>query len=286
MLGGLAIIRHVPPDSRSVDPIDRAHLTGMTAPTPPIYRYDASPAVDTIARRYWIPVWRFPDGGVRTQKVLQYPVCLIVVSSDYARFYGVRTGLSTVELSGHGWAFGTMLQPAAGRLLWGGPVSQLTDRWVDVDDVPGLAAAGLTTRMRATIAPDPSSPSRHADAIASLEEVLAEHLPIDEVGALVNRLVERVETDPTITRVDHLAEAFGLSDRQLQRITRDRLGLTPKWLIQRRRLHDATLRLKRGTTSLADLAYELGYSDQSHFTRDFSTVTGMAPSIYLADQRA
>lgn len=45
--------------------------------------------------------------------MLQYPVCLIVVSSDYARFYGVRTGLWTVELSGDGWAVGTMLQPAA-----------------------------------------------------------------------------------------------------------------------------------------------------------------------------
>ncbi|CAN5905894.1 helix-turn-helix domain-containing protein [soil metagenome] len=270
--------------SRPVDPIDRAHLTGVSAPTPPIHRYDASPRVATIARRYWVPVWDIPDGQVHTQKVLQYPICLIVVSADYGRFYGVTPGASTVDLAGRGWAFGTMLQPAAGRLLWQRPVSQLTDRHVDIDDVPGLAGADLTSVIRTIMTPDPSDPARHAEAIAFTEELLAGHLPIDGTGMLINAIVERVESDQGITRVDQLAEAFALSERQLQRISRDRLGLTPKWLIQRRRLHDATLRLKDGAVSLADIACELGYSDQAHFTRDFSQVTGMPPGAYLADQ--
>jgi AraC-like DNA-binding protein len=130
----------------------------------------------------------------------------------------------------------------------------------------------------------PTDPARHAEAIRFVEDVLAAHLPVDAVGLQVNAVVERVESDPTIHRVEDLAAVFGLSDRQLQRITRDRLGLTPKWLIQRRRLHDAALRLKQGASSLADLAYELGYSDQAHFTRDFSRVAGTTPGRYLADQ--
>lgn len=207
-----------------------------------------------------------------------------MVASDYARFYGVTTGLSTVELSDDGWAVGTMLRPAAGRLLWRRPVSELTDRHVGLDAVPGVAAAELTSRIRAVMAPEPSDPARHAEAVGMIEEILAGHLPVDEIGLLVNAIVDRVESDQTITRVDHLADAVGLGERQLQRITRDRLGLSPKWLIQRRRLHDATLRLKQGTVGLADLAYELGYSDQAHFTRDFSRVTGTPPGWYLADQ--
>lgn len=229
-------------------------------------------------------MWQLPDGEVWTQKVLQYPICLIVVSTDYARFYGVRTGLSTVELSGDGWVVGTMLQPAAGRLLWQRPVSQLTDRHVDLAEVPGLGARRLTAEVRAAMTPDPSDPDRHATAISRMEEVLDPYVPVDEAGVLVNAIVERVESDPGITRVDDLADAFGLGERQLQRLTRDRLGLTPKWLIQRRRLHDATLRLKQGATSLGDLAHELGYTDQAHFTRDFSRVTGASPGSYLADQ--
>jgi AraC-like DNA-binding protein len=270
--------------SRAIDPIDGAHLTGASAPSPPVHRYAPSPQLSPLVRRYWIPVWHVPDGEVWTQKVLQYPICLLVVSTDYARFYGVTTGLSTVELSGDGWAVGTMLQPAAGRLLWGAHVSQLTDRHVDLQSVPSLAAADLPGRIRATMAPAPSDPTRHAEAIRHVEEVLAEHLPVDRVGVLVNAIVERVESDQHMMRVDDLADAFGLGERQLQRITRDRLGLTPKWLIQRRRLHDATLRLKQGSVSLGDLAHELGYTDQAHFTRDFSQVTGTPPGSYLADQ--
>lgn len=271
-------------EPRAVDPIDRAHLTGASAPSPPIHRYPPSAGLEAIARRHWIPVWRLPAGVVQTQRVLQYPVCLIVVASDYARFYGVRTGLSTVELSGAGWAVGTMLQPAAGRLLWGAPVCELTDRHVDLGTVPGVAGADLSARIRAVMTRAPSDPACHAQAIAVTEEALAEHLPVDELGVLVNAIVDRVEWDSTITRVDHLADVFALSERRLQRITRDRLGLTPKWLIQRRRLHDATLRLKRGVVSLGALAHELGYTDQAHFTRDFSRVTGTSPGWYRADQ--
>lgn len=271
-------------DPPAADPIARAHLTGVSAPSPPIHRYAVSELLRTIARRHWIPVWGLPEGQVQTQKVLQYPVCLIVVSNSYARFYGVTTGLSTVELSGDGWAVGTMLQPAAGRLLWQQSVSQLTDRYVDLETVPSIAGTELATRIRAAMTHAPSDPVRHVEAVEAIEENLAAHLPVDEPGLLVNAIVDRVESDQTMTRVNDLADAFGVSERQLQRLTQDRLGLTPKWLIQRRRLHEATLRLKQGATTLADVAYELGYTDQAHFTRDFSQVTGLSPGRYLADQ--
>ena len=55
-------------------------------------------------------------------------------------------------------------------------------------------------------------------------------------------------------------------------------------VVQRRRLHDAVEALKAGTTSLADVAADLGYTDQAHFTHDFRTVTGMTPGDYLRDQ--
>ena len=33
---------------------------------------------------------------------------------------------------------------------------------------------------------------------------------------------------------------------------------------------------------MADVAAELGYADQAHFTRDFSAVTGMTPGRFAA----
>ena len=259
-------------------------MTGRHAPAPPIYRYPPSLALAEVIRNFWIPVWDLPPAAVQTQRVLQYPVCVIVVGGDYARFYGPTTGLSTVELAGRGWAAGVMLQPAAGRLLWHQQVATIADRAVPIEQLVTIDGDHLRDRIRATMASDPANEANHAQAIAAYQDTLAELLPVDEEGLRINRLVEMVETNPAMMRVDQLAAAAGLEPRALQRLTKNRLGLSPKWLIQRRRLHDAVAQIKTGSVSLADLAYALGYADQAHFTRDFTRATGATPGQYVAEQ--
>ena len=142
----LVIIRHMPnhAGTRPVDPVDRAHLTGVTRPSPPIHRYAASERLADLVERYWIPVWSLPEPS--TQSTLQHPVCLIVVSNTYARFYGVARGRSSVTLEGDGWAVGTMFTPAAGRLVLGRSVADVTDTHVDLADVGGSRCRGARRR--------------------------------------------------------------------------------------------------------------------------------------------
>ena len=244
---------------RPVDPIDRSHLTGVSRPSPPIHRYSASAHLADLVDRYWIPVWSLAEPS--TQSTLQHPVCLVVVSDTYARFYGVSRGRSSVTLEGEGWAVGTMLRPAAGR-----------------------AVGALVGGIRAAMAADPHAPAAHLAAIGHVESWLATHLPVDAQGLLVNRLVTWLGDHPEVTRVDELAREADLSERSLQRLVEQRIGLSPKWLLQRRRLHDAVEALKAGRGTLADVAADLGYADQAHFTHDFRTVTGMTPGEYLRDQ--
>ncbi len=265
-------------------PDHRAHLTGSHAPTPPIHRYPPSPSLMGLIRSFWIPEWDLPAGVTQVQRVLQYPVCLIVVSNEYARFYGVTTGLSQVELAGAGWAAGVMLQPAAGWMIWNQPVSTLTDRHVPLESVPTFDGAQLTDQIREIMEHRSAGTDPHLEVTATYQRTLRHLAPIDEEGSTVNTLVERVESDRNLVRVEQLAEAATMSERALQRLTRHRLGLTPKWLIQRRRLHDAVEHLKSGDLSLANLAHTLGYTDQAHFTRDFTRATGTTPGAYLAAQ--
>jgi AraC-like DNA-binding protein len=271
-----------PGDPRPVDPVDRAHLTGVTRPSPPIHRYAPSDDLAELVERYWIPVWSLREPS--TQSTLQHPVCLVVVSNTYARLYGVVRGRSSVTLEGDGWAVGTMFTPAAGRLVLGRSVATVTDRHVELDEVGSLDPAGLVADVRAAMTADPHAPSAHAAAIAAIEQRLAAFVPIDEQGLLVNEVVAWLRDHPEVTRVADLAEHVGLSERSLQRLVEHRIGLSPKWLIQRRRLHDAVEGLKAGTASLADMAARLGYADQAHFTHDFRTITGMTPGEYLGDQ--
>jgi AraC-like DNA-binding protein len=52
-------------------------------------------------------------------------------------------------------------------------------------------------------------------------------------------------------------------------------------VIRRYRLHEVTERMARGETAdWARLAAELGYADQAHLTRDFTSLFGEPPTAY------
>jgi len=270
------------PDSR-LDPIERAHLKDPQDTSHVIHRYGPADDLADLVRRYWIPVWSVQPGREAPQRVLQYPVCLLVISGDYARFYGVASGLSATTLTGDGWAVGLMLTPAAGSLVTGAPVAAAyTDRHVDLPDVLGEPGVALVREVRSLMTVDPGSTDAHAAAMTACDAVLRRFLPVDAEGELINRVVAYVEDSSDVLRVAQVCEQFGLSERALQRLVHRRLGLTPKWLIQHRRLHEAVERLRARSTTLGEVAAVLGYADQPHFIRDFSRVTGMTPGEFAA----
>lgn len=271
--------------ARPVDDIERAHLRDPADRSFTIYRAGPPADLADLVRRFWIPVWHCPPDRPSMQQVLQYPICLVVVADGYARFYGVVTGLSSTVLQGDGWAVGAMLQPAAGALLTGRSVAELTDRFVDLEQVAGLDGAGLTRQVRQLMTPDPHHPQAQQAACDLLCGQLRRHLPVDPEGLLINAVVDAVESDPELRSVSQLCTRFALTERTLQRLTRRRLGLSPRWLILRRRLHEAAGRMREPGAELAAVAADLGYADQTHFTRDFRRVTGMTPGRFVARYR-
>jgi AraC-like DNA-binding protein len=267
---------------RRLDIVERAHLKAPDDRSHVIYRYAAPDDLTDLVRRFWLPVWSVPPGEVAVQRVLQYPVALTVITPAYGRFAGVARGVSTTELEGDAWAVGVMFQPAAGSLLTGGSMDEWTDRADDLRTAVGPVGDEVVARVRALMHDDPHDEAAHRaaiDVVAGLARAVA---PADEEGLLVNRVVELVEESPEITDVASLCAATDLSERALQRLTRRRLGLTPRWLIQRRRLHEACERLRSGAVTIAEVAADLGYADQPHLTRDVRAVTGMTPGQLVA----
>jgi AraC-like DNA-binding protein len=98
---------------------------------------------------------------------------------------------------------------------------------------------------------------------------------------LVQRIVAALLHDRTIARVDDVTEMFGVTPRTLQRLFQRYVGVSPKWVLRRYRLHEAAAGLAREQhRPWADVAAELGYFDQSHFIRDFTAAIGMTPVAY------
>ena len=77
-----------------------------------------------------------------------------------------------------------------------------------------------------------------------------------------------------------LARATGLSIRAFERAFAAEYGLPPQQYLKRLRLQTASRRLVASRETIAEIAAGSGFSDQSHFTREFRRVTGMTPGRY------
>ena len=84
-------------------------------------------------------------------------------------------------------------------------------------------------------------------------------------------------------RVGALAEELDLSERQLERRFAQEVGVPAKTLARLIRFEEVHHRLWQAPqTPLAPLAYELGFSDQAHLTREFKALSHMTPRGFSA----
>ncbi|MFZ2446136.1 MAG: helix-turn-helix domain-containing protein [Syntrophobacteraceae bacterium] len=98
-------------------------------------------------------------------------------------------------------------------------------------------------------------------------------------GDLANHCTDLVESCDGRIRVRDLARVTGISVRTLERVFIEQVGLPPKKFIRLVRFQSALNKLKEGIyRSLAELAYDCGYTDQSHFIKDFKELSGISPS--------
>jgi AraC-like DNA-binding protein len=85
-------------------------------------------------------------------------------------------------------------------------------------------------------------------------------------------------------RLAALADVCRLSPFQVIRIFRRVLGVPPFAYLLQVRVNRAQGMLRDGS-SLADVAYSCGFSDQSHLTRAFKRVVGIPPGQYMRSVR-
>lgn len=83
-----------------------------------------------------------------------------------------------------------------------------------------------------------------------------------------------------------VAEASGLSKYHLDRVFKQSTGLSPSRYMTTLRLDKAKLLLTDSLTPIADIAVELGFSDQSHFTHVFKRFIGVTPKTYRLSSTA
>lgn len=97
----------------------------------------------------------------------------------------------------------------------------------------------------------------------------------------IAQAVKIVEQNRGEVKVSALAEAVSLSVRQLERRFRRSSGLSPKQYARARRIWATTISLiTEAEMNWANRAAEMGFTDQAHLTREFSSLTGRSPNSF------
>ncbi|PSK99781.1 AraC-like DNA-binding protein [Haloactinopolyspora alba] len=247
-----------------------------------VRRYGADDDVAGYVERYWSVHWDRPARDQYAVRVIPPPSINLTFTHDGgAHLHGVGRQLSAHELSGSGWVFGLKFRPGGFHALAGLAASEITDQTVPLEQVMGPAVPSLADAVLN------AESDRHRRALVAAFVRRQRPERDDEMLALVVRIVATMLADRNLTRVDDVTARFGLSSRTAQRLFRRYVGVGPKHVLQRCRLHDGADLLANGTVDdISALAAQLGYVDQAHFTRDFSAVVGSSPAAYLRACRA
>ena len=241
-------------------------------------QYPPSPDLAPFVDYYWIVRWDLRGQPPHEQAVLPHPTVHLTFEPERTAIYGVVTRLFVRRIEGEGAALGVRFRPGGFRPFWPEPIARLTGQIVAADQL--LGSAGEQARQVVVTGPDDAVLVDRVQAL--LDSIRPTRDPVaEEVAAMVARIV----ADPALRRVDELAATLGLPVRRLQRLFADYVGVSPKWVMRRARLHEAALRAEQGgPVDWAALASDLGYSDQAHLTRDFTATIGEPPGRYASDE--
>lgn len=96
--------------------------------------------------------------------------------------------------------------------------------------------------------------------------------------AQLEQVLEYIDTNlERAFSISELANALELSQYHFIRAFRNTLGQTPRHYVLQQRVSKAQELIQQGKLSLADIAYQLGFSSQSHMTTAFKQVLGTTP---------
>jgi AraC-like DNA-binding protein len=231
------------------------------------------PPMDRFVARYWKTAWDLPEPFV--QPIVMYPAVNVVVQADgSAVVTGVQRKNDQRELQGKGWALGALFRSGGFRPLVAAPMSELVDQRMPMTQLFGQEAAEFALQV--------VDSSDDHERLALFSTFFVTRAPAQRtVGEDISDLVEwAVSSSPTVTTVTALASHAGVSERTLQRLFLEHVGISPKQVLNRLRVQAAAAAAQAPVASWADVAHQLGYADQAHLTSEVGAAYGAPPAAY------
>lgn len=182
---------------------------------------------------------------------------------------GARSVHYVREPSPAGNSVGAQLRPGAAVALFGAPADLFSNRHVALSDVCGDLQDHWMEQLEAA----PDAPAR----LAVWERLLWQHLRRAQTPhPAVLRALSMIGAGGS---VEQAVNQTGYSHRHLLTLFRQATGLSPKTYARLARLQGVLRSLHRDRAlGWAEAADAAGYSDQSHFNREFRAYSGLTPT--------
>jgi AraC-like DNA-binding protein len=188
---------------------------------------------------------------------------------------GPNSHPTLVNGSGSFRTFGMGIQPLGWTALVDAPACELADHMKPAEDYLGTD----TCNKIADIVSSPISDDAIIDAIeAGVVSRLQKRT--FRLSPIVRAVQDLIATQP-INRVDDLGIRVETSPRQLERLSKDAFGFSPKTMLRQARIR-RTVEAMRGYSDVDwESQVEQDFADQSHLIHEFRRFTGLTPSVYL-----
>jgi AraC-like DNA-binding protein len=184
---------------------------------------------------------------------------------------GPRSSFTVRDVSQPVSSVGAQLHAGAASLVLGVSADEIAERHTRLDEIWGSIVFEMRERIALAGPPDRQ--------LALFESLLAARLP--RVRALHPAVAEALARFDPAADVRALVARSGYSHRRFAELFRRAVGLAPKRFARVRRFQRALEQAAaQAEPSWADLALGAGYSDQSHFNREFREFAGVTPGRY------
>lgn len=246
-----------------------------------------SKELQPFVRYYWI--LRVTADGIVSQRTLPTG-CVSLIFHRKERLFssnlsdlqprsficGQETVFSDVSSIGETEMIVVVFQPHTSKLFFNHPISLFRNLNISIIEIEDKELIELSNRIEDSM--------NNETCIKFVESFLLNKIIVNTSYYLprLSEVIKSINSTPNISTKE-LAHIACLSEKQFSRVFSDNIGLSPKEFSRIIRIQRALYILQNSPRiNFAQLAYDCGYTDQSHMIKEFKQFSGYTPKEFLS----